>query len=394
MINLTTRDQIAARSTRQLKIMPCAAVMLATLTMPVYANAILTVGASGSYSTISNAVSYADSHAGTYYTIQIAPNTYVNDFPVVTVPLTLEASPATQGQVILRATIAPPNRKGIITTSANLTAIGMTFEGAAISDLYGANAAGIRAQAGTDLLTIRNSIFRNNQDGILIDSFPTAIVAISGSQFIGNGVATGPHAGLEHALYAGEVKSLSVSSSTFCGTLVGHDIKSRAASTTVTNNSLFDGASDPALACAAGSTSYAVDISNGGQTLMSGNTIVQGPSTKNYTMVSYGADGTLRGYSNSFSSSHDSFSNSLPGTSVGIYNHLSDVTAVVKCDSFSGVSNPTRGRAIISCTAPMPVPEPSSLSLMGAFLLTLAGFGLWDRRGRPSPEAENVMLRL
>ncbi len=371
--------------------MSCAAVMLATLAAPAYANAILTVGATGSYSTISSAVSYADSHGGTYYTIQIAPNTYVNDFPVVTVPLTLEADPATQGPVILQATVAPSNLKGIITTSASLTAIGMTFEGAAISDLYGANAAGIRAQAGTEILTIKNSIFRNNQDGILIDSYPTEAVTISGSQFIGNGVATGPHAGLEHAVYAGQVKSLSVSGSTFCGTLVGHDIKSRAASATITNNKLFDGAADPALGCAAGSTSYAVDISNGGQTRMSGNDIVQGPATKNYTMVSYGADGTLPGYTNSFTSSKDSFINSLPGTSVGIYNHLSDVTAVVNCDSFSGVSDPTRGPANVSCTAPVPVPEPSSLSLMGAFLLVFAGFSMWGRQVGPSRKTVNFV---
>ena len=60
--------------------------------------------------------------------------------------------------------------------------------------------------------------------------------------------------------------------SDFQGTLVGHDIKSRAALTTVTGNTLDDGVT--------GTTSYAIDISNGGVATITSNTITQGADTR------------------------------------------------------------------------------------------------------------------
>src|SRR5205823_6293314 len=199
---------------------------------------ILTVGPSGQYRTISAAVTFADgdtdlSHS---YDIRVAPGTYTNDFSRVTRPMTIEVDPSNSGNVLLLATVPPPNSKGIILTTSSLTVKGLTFEGAAISDALGGNGAGIRDQSnGATTLRVENSTFTNNQNGILTSSDTGSTyqetVEIIGSSFFGNGSGTGQ----THAAYIGDALSLLVSNSLFCGTLVGHDIKSRAMSTTVTN---------------------------------------------------------------------------------------------------------------------------------------------------------------
>lgn len=315
--------------------------VLATTAADAHAGAILTVGASGAdYTTVSAAVQFADTQAGSYDTIKITPGVYVNDFSVVTVPMTIEAAPG--GPVILDATEPPPNGKAIITTNASTTIIGLTFENAAVSPSEGSNGAGIRDQAGTTSLVIENSIFQNNQDGILADASSTDNITISGSSFIGNGFDAGggtcPSTGCAHAIYVNAVNSLVVTGSVFCGTHVGHDIKSRAATTTITGNQLYDGAADSANTCSAGSTSYAIDLANGGDATISGNQIIQGASTENGIMVSYGEEGLVY-TNNSLSISGNTFTSTGVSNSVGI-NDPQCVIAQLQGNTFQGVGTP------------------------------------------------------
>jgi len=338
------------------------------------ADAILTVGASGAdYSTISAAVQFADANAGTYYTIQVAAGTYVNDFSVITAAMTIMADPG--GPVILDATQSPTNGKAIITTSASATISGLTFENAAVAD---SNGAGIRDEAGTTSLIIQNDIFINNQEGILAAADSADNISVSGSSFIGNGVDTGggacPSGGCDHGIYAGAINSLTVTSSLFCGTLAGHDIKSRAASTTITGNQLYDGAANAALGCPAGSSSYAIDLANGGAATISNNQIIQGPATENSTMVSYGEEG-LTYLDNSLMVSGNSFSN----TGVANATAISDpycVQVQLQNNSFQGITTPVNPT---SCAASVDqaVSEPATLALLG---IGFAGLGLARRR--------------
>ena len=48
--------------------------------------------------------------------------------------------------VVLNATIPLPNEKGIILTTASLTVVGLSFQGATIEDSLGGNGVGIRDQ--------------------------------------------------------------------------------------------------------------------------------------------------------------------------------------------------------------------------------------------------------
>src|SRR5207248_1714503 len=169
-----------------------------------------------------------------------------------------------------------------------------------IANAFGGNAAGIRDQSKTGRvnLIVRNSMFRENQNGILTGSNPEETITVENSKFIGNGnpTITGPPFCCQHALYVGQARSLMLRNSLFCGQWVGHDIKSRALITSVLSNILYDGAADSRIGCLAGSTSFAIDIPNGGVVRISGNQIIQGKETGNSSLVAYGEEG-LR-YSN------------------------------------------------------------------------------------------------
>jgi hypothetical protein len=133
---------------------------------------ILTVGASDEYRTISAAVSAADADndPSNYYDIRVTPGTYINDFPYVTRPMTIEVDPLHAGKrVTLKATENLPNEKGIILTTASLTVNGLNFTGAKIIDALGGNGAGIRDQNSGPAasLVVQNSTFTGNQEGIL-----------------------------------------------------------------------------------------------------------------------------------------------------------------------------------------------------------------------------------
>jgi len=289
---------------------------------------ILTVGPGG-YKTISAAVSAADNDpdAAIYYDIQVIPGTYTNDFPYVTRPMTIEVHPCCASQqVLLKATKNLPNEKGIILTVASLTVNGLTFTGAKITNGLGGNGAGI-----DETITIVNSHFVNNGN--------------SNSSYF------------QHGLYVNQAKMLSVSNSLFCGQLIGHDIKSRAAVTMIQNNQLYDGAANSVLGCNAGSTSLAIDVPNGGAVTISGNQINQGAGSQNYKMVDYGEEGLAYSY-NSFLVSQNNFTSTGTPSATAIYDPScvpvklsSDYTKSNDDNMFTGVT------AIVDpagCIAPAP----------------------------------------
>lgn len=303
---------------------------------------ILTVGPSGifQYRTIGAAVAAADadSNPNSYYDIQVAPGTYTNDFSVVTRPMTIEVDPRRAGSpVLLEATVSLPNQKGIILTFASLTVDGLTFMGAMIDNSLGGNGAGIRDQntaAGATLI-VRNSVFTKNQEGILTGDDTGETIAVTNSKFENNG---NPDPGyFQHALYVNHAGRLTVVDSLFCGQLIGHDIKSRALVTSIENNQIYDGEGFTAVGCRAGSSSFAIDIPEGGSAVISGNRIVQGPATQNNKIVAYGEEGLPFG-TNGLSLSNNVFINSAPNAT-GIYDPKC-VPVHLTNNTFQGVATP------------------------------------------------------
>ncbi len=228
---------------------------------------ILNVGSGSQFSTIAAAV--AASHDGD--TLQVQAGTYVNDFATINTRITLQG---VGGMAHLLATVAPPDGKAILTTNTDVTLDRLEFSGAAVPD---ENGAGIRYQAGNLVLT--NSYIHDNQDGILGGGGATGSITIGNSEFAHNGIGDGR----THNIYIGDVASLAIDSSYFHDALVGHEIKSRAEQTTITNSRIQNGSN--------GTASYGIDLPNGGSTLIQGNVIQKGPASQNPVVIAFGEEG-------------------------------------------------------------------------------------------------------
>lgn len=173
----------------------------------------------------------------------------------------------------------------LITNGNNITVRNMTLQRARVPDQ---NGAGIRAQGGN--LTVENTRFLDNEEGILVAKNPQASVKIIGSEFVGNGRCGKDCA---HGIYTGPIAALDVERSRFFDTHAGHSIKSRAAKTVVLNCDIEDGPT--------GTSSYQIDVPNGGDVLIEGNKLEKGPHAQNWATsimigeggVSYPSDGLV-----------------------------------------------------------------------------------------------------
>ena len=319
---------------------------------------VLNVGAGQTYGTIADAVAAAS--AGD--TIDVHAGTYTDQSAIINVPLTIQG---VGGMPVFTATTDIGNGKGFLVINASTTIGNIEFRNAQVAD---GNGAGIRYQAGN--LTVLNSSFIGNQDGILATPTVkgTGSLLVNNSMFQNNGAASGSESGFDHALYATQLASVTVENSNFQGTQVGHDIKSRAANTVVTGNTLDDGVT--------GTTSYAIDVSNGGIAMITGNTIKQGPNTRNRRMIAYAAEGLIYA-DNALDVSGNTFLNSLPDGAIGVANFATGVVAQVSCNAFDNLPTPVSGSANLQnnvVNGPLPpcaVPEPSSLALLVPAAATL-----------------------
>lgn len=181
---------------------------------------LLTVGSGQDFATIAAAIAAARDGD----VVEVQAGTYVNDFADINVDVTLRA---VGGTAELIATAPPPKGKAILNTTADVTIDGFAFSGAAVPDQ---NGAGIRHQGGA--LTVLNSRFEDNENGILSGYDPAATLTIRNSEFAANGNGTG----YTHNLYVGDIARLVVEDSVFRDADAGHQIKSRAQETVITGS--------------------------------------------------------------------------------------------------------------------------------------------------------------
>ncbi|MBN1770267.1 MAG: right-handed parallel beta-helix repeat-containing protein [Deltaproteobacteria bacterium] len=179
------------------------------------------------------------------------------------------------------------------------------------------NGAGIRAEGSG--LTIRGCYFHHNEDGILGGNGP---VTIENTEFAHNGYGDG----YSHNIYLGN--NVTVFTMRFCyshHSLVGHVVKSRAQQNVLLYNRLMDEAD--------GTSSYTIDLPNGGRSILVGNLVQQGPATENSGIFSFAAEGATNPVQELFVA-HNTFVNDR-GSGTFIRN-ASSFAAVVVNNLFVG----------------------------------------------------------
>ena len=205
--------------------------------------------------------------------VEIEPGLYAGD-AAVWMPnrLTIRGR---GGRAHLRADGAQAEGKAIwVIKGAGYTIEDIEFSGAKVADR---NGAGIRAQGPG--LTVRNSFFHDNENGVLAGGHLESDIVIEHSEFARNGAGDGQ----SHNIYIGQARSFTLRYSYSHHAVVGHNVKSRAIKNYIVYNRIADEQD--------GRASLAIDLPDGGLSFVMGNLIQQGPENDNRTIVAYGLEG-------------------------------------------------------------------------------------------------------
>jgi hypothetical protein len=194
--------------------------------------------------------------------VRIDPGTYVDCAVWRNSNVTIQGT----GKGVVVAGKACLDQGIFVIVGSDVTVQGITFRDATVPDH---NGAGIKMLG--DNLTVRDSRFEHNENGILTGGSPASSIRISNSTFVANGACIEACA---HGVYAGApIKLLDVEHCVFFDTRTGHHIKSRAHQTIVRDSRIEDGPT--------GTASYLIETPMGGDLLVQHNVLEKGPNTGN-----------------------------------------------------------------------------------------------------------------
>jgi hypothetical protein len=180
-----------------------------------------------------------------------------------------------QTRAHLEAAGKSAENKAIWVIAGNDTIVeSLEFSGATSTDQ---NGAGIR-QEGRNL-RIYDCYFHDNQEGILAGDSPESTILIEFSEFGHNGSGDGS----THNIYINHIAKFTLQFSYSHHANIGHLVKTRAAENFILYNRLSDEAD--------GTSSYELEIPNGGTSYVIGNIIHQGPETDNSSILAYHMEG-------------------------------------------------------------------------------------------------------
>ncbi len=221
--------------------------------------------------------------------------------------------------------------KGLfVITGNNVTVRDLTLTRSRVPD---GNGAGIRAEGPN--LKVENVKFVNNQNGIL--ATPAAgtngTLDISNSEFLLNGTCANS-GGCAHGIYVNNLARLVVTKSKFLETKEGHHIKSRAQRTEVIGNTITDGDK--------GTSSYLIDVPNGGALVVEGNVMQKGPNCSNHgSAISIGAEGVSQ-RTPEITIRNNRFTNDWSGQTTFV-NNITATEAKLSGNTFKGKVTPLKG---------------------------------------------------
>ncbi len=170
---------------------------------------------------------------------------------------------------------AAENKAIFVVRGGDIRLENIEFRGVRVADT---NGAGVRLDRGR--LTVVRCHFIDNENGLLTNNEVDSELTIESSVF---GLAPRVVGRLHHLLYVGRIGKFSITGSRFSRGFEGHLIKSRARSNFIGYNLLRDSGD--------GEASYEIDLPVGGQAIIIGNVINQGPRTQHPVVVSYGSEG-------------------------------------------------------------------------------------------------------
>ena len=193
------------------------------------------------------------------------------------------------------------------------------MSGARVADR---NGAAIRLEGRNFVL--RNAYLHDNENGMLTGANPASEITIDHCEFARNGEGHG----LTHNVYIGAVARVTVSNSYLHHAIVGHNFKSRALVSVLTDNRLADEAD--------GRASYEADFPNGGRVTLAFNIFEKGPNAENATLVSYGAEGLAPGGIHEFVAKGNTFIAKRDGGTRFLYLAPGIKSATVNGNVFAG----------------------------------------------------------
>jgi hypothetical protein len=256
--------------------------------------------------------------------VRIDPGTYADCAVWRASRVTIEA---VAPDVILRG--KPCQGKGIfITAGADITIRGITFADARV---VWHNGAGIRAEGAN--LTVENSRFLNNENGILAGGPPTSVVRITNTEFRGNGSC---EAACAHGVYAGRpIGVLDIEDCVFADTRTAHHVKSRALTTILVHNRIDDGAT--------GTSSYLINLPNGGNALIQDNWLRKGVHSDNpAAAISIGEEVVAKNPGDTIIVQDNQFASDLPEATIFVRNSIK-VPVILAGNHLSGKVVPLDG---------------------------------------------------
>ena len=236
---------------------------------------VLEVGVGKAFQTINAAINAADQMGGNA-DIRVSAGTYTNDGGYLWDGINNVTIEGVGGTVkIVDPVYNAGGKAAIVTGGQNIILRNLDISGVTVPD---ANGAGVRYDQGSLLLD--NVHLHDNQNGILGAADATGSITIQNSEIDHNGTS----AGNTHNIYIGDIASFSLANSYIHDANVGHEVKSRAENNVITNNRILDNS---------GTSSYSIDLPNGGNAVIVGNVIEQGVSNQNHTVNAYGEEGNL-----------------------------------------------------------------------------------------------------
>lgn len=260
--------------------------------------------------------------------VLIQPGEYFDCAVVKQSQLTIEGAKP-DGSAIL-SDKACAGKGMLVTQGDDITIRNLTLTRARVPDH---NAAGIRAE-GTNL-TIDNVKFINNENGILAAPNAKSTIIITNSEFSKNG---GCNPSCTHGVYVNALKLLHIEKTKFWEQKIAHHIKSRAARTEVIDCEIRDNKD--------GTSSYLIEIPNGGALVVRGTSLQKGPKSDNHSSaIMVGSEGITQA-TKEILIENNTFVNDGDYDTVLLENRSAQ-EAVLKGNKISGRAKPLRGDGVV-----------------------------------------------